>query len=171
MPPYGLDESFTGMRWVSSWERPDSAEGPLTMLELGHGDPRGRVAGDGAVEVGVRRRDRQIDIFDTLTTALALGLYSAGLGMSVETWLNRTEQEGFEVRPWPAVGLSVDGRVEEFALWQLAGHWVALRTLPDAWLYVHSLGRAVVDTALTRHVDLEAYVDGSALLGNDLRSS
>jgi hypothetical protein len=140
------------------------------MVAFGHGDPEIEVAPNGMVEVGVRRGDPLIDIFDSLTNALAAGLYSPDLGMSFGEWFKLKERDGLGALPWPSVELTVDGQTELFALQRLADHWVALHTLTDLWLYVHSRGTALNEIALSRVVDRQLYIDGSALRGTDLRS-
>jgi uncharacterized RDD family membrane protein YckC len=55
---------------VDRSERPTDPDTSATMLSLGHGNPDIAEAPDGMVEVGVRLRDLQIDVPDTLATSV-----------------------------------------------------------------------------------------------------
>jgi hypothetical protein len=126
--PYGLDERWTGPRWVGGH---GSSNGRVTHLALVHGDP-----GLTGSHLRVDTRIPQMGTVDVEVVFVARQLVM-GLAREVGHLREDVRRAMFSrgepdpLAPWTSLAVDVEGTSHPFHLLSDGDHWVALGKLPS----------------------------------------
>jgi hypothetical protein len=163
--PFGLDDRWTGGRWVGG---SSTSNGRLSALVLGHGDaPRDRTA----MQLRVETRPA-----DSRTSHEALWELARS---QVQHFWHETGVLPDDVRravfpmdssdigpsdPWEPATLLVDGAFVEFRVLAHENDWVAQAAVDDAVVGIHARAWSLTDTGLVSIEDTSEYSEGRGLI-------
>jgi len=163
VPWYGLDEAWSGDRWLGSIML--GPDGAAEYGTLGHGDHPARRPDDMSPRrfcgvVTMARLDRrpgggatilEPTTLSTLAAVAGLGLLSDAWPWAVDKdlrgdWLHQQTELAYEVAetlddaPWRAVQLPVDGKPTRFRYRESEYGWVLAAELRECWLGAYGRG-------------------------------
>lgn len=165
---YGLDDSWTGRRWLGGWGGHD---GGLDRLELAHGDPWHDHAALVRITTWAPTHRAAERVFSR-EDDLAVRRRNAAKTLAQHLWhetsqptdgLRATFTEANPVASWDPLTLRVEGAPVTFRSLRAGAHWVALGSLGDLMVALHARHLAADAVALMEVADLASYLldDGS----------
>lgn len=166
--PYGLDERWSGTRWLAG---SGASDGTVTRLVLAHGEtPFERSSTQIRVEVSIAPRvladDAQNLAIARATTTRELvnkfWLTTGTLDPAVRSAAYTSEGAQSDLTaPWDTVQLEVDGIALEFQMLGDDNYWLAQSVLDQVVLVVDARVWPVASTGLVTITDLTLYAEGS----------
>ncbi|MFE0654288.1 hypothetical protein ACFVZH_37715 [Streptomyces sp. NPDC059534] len=180
---YGLDEAFTGPRWLM--QVGTAADGSVQHGSTGHGDTPSIKSDASGVEKErfavvvtvaanpVRRTGDGTGVLDATTVSSAAWL--AGSGLLVHTWpasldhatrdnwLDQQTETAFELAddltgpPWSTLSLPVDGVPVPFHYRESEFGWVLAGSAPGVHIGAYGRGMSAYGLGFSQIKDLDAY--------------
>jgi hypothetical protein len=177
-PVYGLDDRWTGLRFIGG---SGSSDGETTLLGLAHGDPVDPDAPHVRVDTSRPQRIGRTTRREPRLDRMFLAKNLAG-HLWRETGVLRDDvraaafalDEGSPfsvdpVGPWDRVTLPVDGVAVVFRVLVEGDHWVAVGEVDGRFVAITARHWPTIETVLVAIEDFAPYYEGSAALPGIMR--